>query len=96
MALTPSQRINLLKEIAQRLANEDWPLIDVTLKQFSLPWAEEWRGTKDAYVLQMIEGAADDVVIDLARHVGFHLALSFRLRAICPRSSSRRQSPTPF
>jgi len=74
MALTPSQRISLLKEIRQRLANEDWPLIGVTLKQFSLPWAEEWRGTKDAYVLQMIEDAADDVLIQLARHVGFTLA----------------------
>jgi len=73
MALTPSQRISLLKEIAQRLANEDWPLVDITLKQFSLPWAEEWRGTKDAYVLQMIEDAADDVLIELARHVGFTL-----------------------
>lgn len=74
MALTPSQRIGLLKEIAQRLANEDWPLIDATLKQFSLPWADEWRGTKDAYVLEMIEDATDDVLIELARHVGFHLA----------------------
>ena len=74
MALTPSQRISLLKEIAQRLANEDWPLIDVTLKQFSLPWAAEWGGTKDAYVLRMIEDAADDVLIELARHVGFNLA----------------------
>jgi nucleoside 2-deoxyribosyltransferase len=73
MALTPSQRISLLKEISQRLANEDWPLIDVTLKQFGLPWSDEWRGTKDAYVLQMIEGGADDVLLELARHVGFQL-----------------------
>jgi len=60
-----------MKEAANRLGTEDWPLIDVTLKQFSLPWSDEWRGTKDAYVLQMIEDAPDQALIDLALHVGF-------------------------
>jgi hypothetical protein len=73
MALTPSERITLIKEIGRRLATEDWPLIDVTLKQFSLPWMEEWRDTKDSYVLAMIDDATDDTLIDLALHVGFQL-----------------------
>ncbi|MDD5450923.1 MAG: hypothetical protein PHT49_03415 [Desulfovibrionales bacterium] len=73
MALTPSERIVLMKEISQRLAGEDWPLIDVTLKQFSLPWTNEWSGGKDAYVLQMIEGGSGETLVDLARHVGFQL-----------------------
>lgn len=73
MALTPSERIILIKEIGQRLAREDWPLIDVTLKQFSLPWTNEWSGGSDAYVLQMIEGGSDETLVDLARHVGFQL-----------------------
>jgi len=71
MPMSPSQRILLMKEIATRLGAEDWPLIDVTLKQFSLPWANEWQGTKDAYVLQMVEEASDPALIDLAQHVGF-------------------------
>lgn len=71
MPLSPSQRILLMKEIAARLSSEEWPLIDVTLKQFSLPWSDEWRGTKDAYVLHMVEDAADQPLIDLAQHVGF-------------------------
>jgi len=71
MPLSPSQRIALIKEITGRLATEDWPLIDVTLKQFSLPWTDDWQGSKDAYVLRMIEKAPDQVLIDLAQHVGF-------------------------
>ena len=71
MVLTPSQRIGLIKEISQRLSNEEWPLIDVTLKQFGLPWAEQWSGAKDTYVLNMIGDAADDVLMEIARHVGF-------------------------
>lgn len=71
MPLSPSQRIALIKEIAGRLATEEWPLIDVTLKQFSLPWSDEWRGTTEAYVLHMVEEAPDQALIELAQHVGF-------------------------
>jgi hypothetical protein len=71
MKLSPSQRIILIKEIASRLGTEDWPLIDVTLKQFSLPSTNEWTGDKNPYVLQMIGNAPDTSLIDLAQHVGF-------------------------
>lgn len=60
-----------MKEITGRLTTEEWPLIDVTLRQFSLPWSDSWNGDKDAYVLQMIEEAPDQSLIDLAQHVGF-------------------------
>ena len=73
MALTPSERVLLIKEIGERLGGEEWPLIDLTLKQFSLPWSDEWPGDKDAYVLAMIEGSEDSTLLDLARHVGFRL-----------------------
>jgi hypothetical protein len=71
MPLSPSQRVALMKEITGRLTTEEWPLIDVTLRQFSLPWSDSWNGDKDAYVLQMIEEAPDQSLIDLAQHVGF-------------------------
>jgi hypothetical protein len=73
MALTPSERVLLIKEIGERLGGEDWPLIDVTLKQFSLRWSDEWRGDKVAYVLAMIEEGEDSALLDLGRHVGFQL-----------------------
>lgn len=69
--LTASQRVQLLKEISQRLAPEDWPLIDITLAQFQLPTANEWEGEKSTYVLHMVKSAADPVLLDLAQHVGF-------------------------
>ena len=84
MALTPSQRITLIKEIAARLQSEDWPLIDITLKQFSFPWSDEWRGTKEAYVLQMVSDGDDDGLIALAQHVGFHLEQSTAARVDPP------------
>jgi hypothetical protein len=71
MPLNPSQRVILLSEIASRLEGESWPLIDVTLKQFSLPTRVQWSGEKGPYVLEMTEDADDQTLIDLAQHVGF-------------------------
>jgi hypothetical protein len=72
MPLNPSQRVTLLKEIARRLEGESWPLIDVTLKQFSLPTEYQWSGGTEPYVLAMAENASDQTLIDLAQHVGFN------------------------
>lgn len=71
MQLSPSHRVLLKKEIAARLGREEWPLIDVTLKEFSLPLTDNWSDTKDAYVLKMIGKATDEQLLDLAQHVGF-------------------------
>lgn len=73
MALDPSQRVRLIKEIVRRLSSEEWPLIDVTLRQFSLPWSDGWQGNRDSYVAAMVEKAADNVLVSLARHAGFEL-----------------------
>ena len=70
--LSPSQRIQLLKEISQRLAPEDWPLIDITLTQFKLNVLDEWQGEKSSYILHVIKGASDPILLDLAQHVGFN------------------------
>ncbi|WP_316168193.1 MULTISPECIES: TIR domain-containing protein [unclassified Bradyrhizobium] len=72
MALTPSQRISLKKEIADRLQQESYPLIDATLKEFDLPTSEEWSGEKHDYLLEMLKSSPDQILIDLASHVGFN------------------------
>jgi nucleoside 2-deoxyribosyltransferase len=74
MSLTPSQRVLIMKELAKRLGAEEYPLIDVTLKQFSLPWSDRWEDSKEAYVLSMIEDASDQSLTDLALHVGYEFA----------------------
>lgn len=71
MPLSPSQRLVLIKEISDRLGGEDYSLIDVTLKQFSLPWSDQWQGDKNSYVLNMVAEGPDEVLVDLAQHVGF-------------------------
>lgn len=71
MALPATQRIKLIKEIADRLQIEEWPLIDITLSQFSLPTSETWNGNKLTYVLDMVKSASDESLIELAQHVGY-------------------------
>ena len=71
MPLSPSQRVVLIREISDRLGKEDYSLIDVTLKQFSLPWSDDWRGEKNSHVVNMVGEAPDETLIDLAQHVGF-------------------------
>lgn len=69
--LTASQRILYLKEISNRLSQEEWPLIDVTLTQFGLRTEQQWNATKDTYILEMAQHATDAILTDLAQHVGF-------------------------
>jgi TIR domain len=80
MPLSPSERIVLIKEISDRLAGEDWPLVDVTLKQFGLPWADQWSGSQSSYVLQMVQDSPDETLLDLAQHVGFQFAKPSAMR----------------
>lgn len=71
MALSASQRVTLIKEIANRMGGESWALIDVTLRQFSLPTSDNWNGGPDNYVMQMVSDAPDAALIELAKHTGF-------------------------
>lgn len=69
MALTPSQRISLISEITDRLSDEGWSLIDLTLNQFSLEATK--GGGKNEYIISALEKAPDHTLIELAHHVGF-------------------------
>lgn len=73
MALTPSQRVTLVQQISDRLADEEWPLIDLTLKEFGLPTADTWSGTTEAYLIEHVRGASDAVLMQVAAHVGYEI-----------------------
>jgi hypothetical protein len=73
MALTPSQRVTLTKEIAARLSDEQWPLIDLTLREFQLPTTYSWNGQKDAYIIEHMGGASDATLMQVAAHVGYEI-----------------------
>lgn len=67
----PSERIKHIKAIASALSNEEWALLDLTLKQFGLPWTDQWGGvTKEGYVIEMISNANDGPLLELAKHLG--------------------------
>lgn len=68
--MKPSERIHLIKDISDALAPEPYRIIDLTLRQFELPWTNEWQGDSEGYVIDMISGASDVVLVELAKHVG--------------------------
>ncbi len=68
--MSPSERIKHIKAIASALSSEEWSLLDLTLKQFGLPWTDQWGGTKEAYVIEMIAHADDEPLLELAKHLG--------------------------
>ena len=76
MILTPSDRVHLIKEIGHRLGTAEWTLIDLTLRQFDLPWQETWNGTGSAYFMEMIERGDDDVLLALGQHLGYEFGSS--------------------
>jgi hypothetical protein len=72
MPLSPSERIVLIKEISARLGTESYSIIDMILTQFSIPVSDVWSGSSpQAYALDMIQSASDQVLTDLAQHVGY-------------------------
>jgi hypothetical protein len=82
MGLVPAQRITLIKEIAKRLANEEWHLIDLTLQQFDLPTANQWNGTRGEYVIAMTSEAVDETLVELGKYLGYILPPQPALAAI--------------
>ena len=64
--------MTLKKEICDRLSFEDYPLIDATLAEFDLPTSVEWDGNKSSYLLAMLQNAPDQILVDLASHVGYN------------------------
>lgn len=69
--MTPSERIKYIKQISKLLGKEKWELIDLTLKQFSLPWTNQWDGANRVdYVMDMIDTASDESLLTLSKHLG--------------------------
>lgn len=68
--MKPGDRIALLKSLATRLADMDWGELDLTLRQFRLPWSETWQGSdKYGYALSHLEAGPDDSLLALYEHL---------------------------
>jgi TIR domain len=70
MKLSKSQRVKTIKDVADHLTNDDWTMLDLTLKQFGFPTIDEWSGGMKSYVVEMIGNAADEDLVELGQHFG--------------------------
>lgn len=78
--LTSSERVRLIKLIASTLSLESWSIIDLTLRQFQLPWTKEWSsGDEENYIIEMIDSSSDELLLELSGHLG--------LKALVPRKN---------
>ena len=66
----PSERIKYIKAITSELSKEEWSILDLTLKQFGLPWSDQWSGDKENYVIEMISSSEDGPLLEIAKHLG--------------------------
>lgn len=67
--MKPSDRIRIISEIARSLDSYEYSLIDLTLRQFGLPWTEQYYEDKTSYVIEMIQDGDDQCLLDLASHL---------------------------
>lgn len=68
-----SERITLIKEIATILSQEEWSLIDLTLKEFDFPTSDSYNGKEKAYVIEHIQDGENNNLIELAEHLGLRI-----------------------
>lgn len=70
------ERIELLKRLARRLAEEDWAEMDLILRQFDLRWLPESRWDESenwdnaySYALAMLESGAEEKLLALEEYL---------------------------
>ena len=67
-----SERIKYIKELTKELAKEEWPLIDITLRQFGQPRTDyDWSTDKESCIAYKLNDANDADLLNLAKHLGF-------------------------
>jgi len=68
--MNPSEKIKHIKDIASKLSQEEWSVIDLTLKEFGFPWSDQWNGDRESYVVEMISNAEEGKLLEIAKHMG--------------------------
>lgn len=64
-----SDRIKLIRQICNRLQVLEWSELDLTLRQFGLPWSKTWEGGKDDYCIHHVEQGEDSALLELYEHL---------------------------
>lgn len=68
--MKPGERVDLIREISERMNQDEWPMVDLILRQFNLPTADSWNGDKIYYIIHMLDGASDESLKELAGYFG--------------------------
>jgi TIR domain len=89
MALSPSMRATLMKEVVNRLSSDDYVNIDIALKAFKLPTANTWSGNAQSYVAEMVGDASDECIVGLAEHLGVELPTTIAMDATYVNSDNK-------
>lgn len=75
------QRIHCIKEIADKLAEENWTYIDLVLHQYGLPTNETWNGSSaDSYIIAMIKDADNETLSELSKQLNTTAAKALHTR----------------
>lgn len=69
--MRPGNRIALLRRLADRLAEDDYPWedMDLVLRQFGFSTGDDWDGTKRSYALASLERGNDDSLVELDEYL---------------------------
>lgn len=63
--LSPGDRIDLKKQIADTLERQEWQDIDLTLTEFGFPVTDRWDGDERSYILASIRDGNDEALSQL-------------------------------
>jgi hypothetical protein len=71
MALTPGEKLELIKQLTADLASSDWEEIELTLDTFEAGYADEREGWRDnaGYIRQRLKTSSDEVLVALHAHL---------------------------
>ncbi len=69
--MRPGDRIELLRRLASRLAEDDyaWDELDLVLRQFGFATADRWDGSRRSYALEMLERGSDESLVELDEYL---------------------------
>lgn len=68
--MKPGDRIKLIKHLGVSLGALDWSELDLTLRQFGLPWSDQWNGNdRVAYAIEHIEQAPEEKLLELDEYL---------------------------
>jgi hypothetical protein len=71
MPLQAGDRINLIRRLSSKLAELEWSDLDLTLRQFGLPWSNEWQSSRYDYAIHHLEDGDEEVLLNLYEHLIF-------------------------